>query len=159
MSPFRSAFLFLLPLAAGLAPASAAPVTTSGCGGPASATRLYVNVDNVRSAQGLIAISLYADIPRKFLAKRGALYVVRVPARTGRTRVCIHVPAPGVYAVAAYHDRNSNRSYDRTGLGLPAEPNGFSNNPGALLGMPAFASVRLRVNRDMVWTTIRLRNP
>lgn len=136
--------------------AFATPAVAAGCTGTPSAFRLFVNVDNVRSSQGLIAVTLYTDDRRKFLAKRGSLYVGRVPARQGRTRACIHVPRPGTYAVAVYHDADSDRSFDRTGLGLPAEGFGFSNNPPTFLGLPNFSRVRLNVPRTNLSTTIRL---
>ena len=129
------------------------------CTGTPSAVRLYVNVENVRSSQGLIAVTLYADDSRRFLARRGSLYVGRVPARAGTTRVCIHLPSTGVWGLAVYHDVNANRSFNRTGVGLPAEPYGFSNNPRVLFGLPSFRSVRLNVPRTNMQTRIRLRNP
>ncbi len=147
--------LSALALAAALAAPAAAG--EGDCTGTASATHFYVNVDNVRSSRGLIAVTLYTDDRRKFLAKRGSLYVGRVPARAGRTRVCIHVPRPGTYAVAVYHDADSDRSFDRTGLGLPAEGFGFSNNPPTFFGLPNFDRVRLSVARTGLSTTVRLR--
>jgi len=153
----KSAFVSSLFLASGLGPA--APVGAQGdaaCGGPPSAIHLNVNVEKVGSARGLIAVTLYPDEARKFLAKGGALYVVRVPARTPATRVCVNVPGPGVYALGVYHDANSNRRFDRTALGLPAEHFGFSNNPKPFFGIPHFSGVRVRVARSGTWTTIRL---
>ncbi len=136
--------------------AAACPAAAADCTGTPSATRLFVNVDNVRDARGLIAVTLYTDERRKFLAKRGSLYVGRVPARPGRTRICIHVPKPGTYALAAYHDADADRSFDRTGLGLPDEGFGFSNNPPTFFGLPNFDSVRIKVPRTNLSTTIRL---
>lgn len=142
-----------------LAAALAAPAAAGegDCTGTASQTHLFVNVDNVRHSRGLIAVTLYTDDRRKFLARRGSLYVGRVPARQGRTRVCIHVPKPGTYAVAVYHDADADRSFDRTGLGLPDEGFGFSNNPPTFFGLPNFDRVRLRVPRSDLSTTVRLR--
>ena len=150
----------LAPLALGAtAPAVANPPAPAGCTGPASQTWLNVVVDGVRSGSGLVAVTLYADVPSKFLAKRGSLYVGRVNARAGTTRACIFVPKPAVYAVAIYHDENGNTSFDRTGIGLPAEGFGFSNNPTTLAGLPTFNSVRLNVPKSGLTTRIRLRYP
>ena len=98
---------FLLPAAACAAfflsgsPAAAeeAPGGDGGagaaCTGHPGTVRLYVDVQGVRSSQGLVAVTLYADDSSKFLAHRGSLYVGRVPAHQGTTRVCIWVPRPG----------------------------------------------------------------
>jgi uncharacterized protein (DUF2141 family) len=149
----RLAFAVLALAAAGKAAAQ------DGCTGPASAVRLQVAVEGVRSSDGLIAVTLYADDPRRFLARRGSLYVGRVPARAGTTQVCIHLPGPGTYGLAVYHDADANRSFNRSGLGLPAEGYGFSNNAPAIFGLPSFRSVRLAVPRTNMGTAIRLRYP
>ncbi len=137
-------------------PAAAAP---AGCAGPASDTWVNVAVDGVRGSKGLIAITLYADDSSRFLAHHGSLYVGRIPAQAGTTRGCIFVPKAGVYAIAAYHDENSSRGFDRTGLGLPAEGYGFSNNPLTIAGMPAFRSVRLGISKPNLTTHIQLKYP
>ena len=156
--------LLLLPAAILLAglfcTASAGPAWAQGqCTGPPSNVRLIVDVQNVRSSNGLIAVTLYPDVSARFLARRGALYVGRVPARAPSTRVCIHLPSTGVYALAVYHDADGNRRINRTSLGLPDEDFGFSNNPRVLFGIPAFRSVRLNVPRTNMQATIRLREP
>jgi uncharacterized protein (DUF2141 family) len=147
-------------VAAGVALAAGGKAAAQGaCTGPASAIRFLVSVEGVRSSQGLIAVTLYADDSRRFLARRGALYVGRVPARAGTTQVCIHVPGPGTYALAVYHDADANRRFNRSGPGLPAEGYGFSNNAPAFLGLPSFRRVRLAVPRTGMGTRIRLRYP
>lgn len=161
---FRAAAIALAALSlgsAGAAPLAAQPGATppAGCTGPASATWLNVVVDGVRSGKGLIAITLYSDNPSKFLVRKGSLYVGRVDATAGTTRGCIFVPKPGVYAVAIYHDENGNQSFDRTGLGLPAEGFGFSNNAPTLAGLPQFKSVRLNVAKTGLTSRISLRYP
>lgn len=156
----------IAPLALGLAalggpvaeaaPAAGAP---AGCTGPASQTWLNVVVDGVRNGQGLVAVTLYADDSSKFLAHHGSLYVGRVNAQAGTTRACIFVPKPGIYALAIYHDENASKGFDRTGLGLPAEGFGFSNNPATLAGLPSFKSVRLAVPKTGLTTRVHMKYP
>ncbi|HEX6375844.1 MAG TPA: DUF2141 domain-containing protein [Allosphingosinicella sp.] len=150
---------FPLFVASGIAAAAAVSPAEPPCTGAPSPTRLFVQVEGVRASRGLVAVTLYADERRKFLAKRGSLYVGRVPARQGRTEVCIHVPRPGTYAVAVYHDADADRGFDRTSIGLPAEGFGFSNNPPTFLGMPNFARVRIAVPRSGTRTMVRLKYP
>lgn len=155
LAAFAAVSTAAVPTAAS-APASAAP---AGCTGPASGTWLNVVVDGVRNGNGVVAITLYADDSSKFLVKRGSLYVGRVDANTGTTRGCIFVPKPGVYALALYHDENRDGRFDRTGLGLPAEGYGFSNNPATLAGLPQFRSVRLNVPKPGLTTRISMKYP
>ena len=129
------------------------------CTGPASDVRLFVTVNNVRSSKGLVAVTLYADDRRKFLAHHGSLYVGRVPAVAPTTRVCIHVPSTGVYGLAIYHDEDGNRKFKRSTFGLPAEGYAFSNNASTFLGIPAFSSVRMSVPRSGTETSVRLKYP
>lgn len=150
----------LLSAVPGVAAALASPAAAEpACTGTPSHTRLLVRVEGVKSSRGLVAVTLYTDERRKFLAKRGSLYVGRVPAKQGGTDVCIHVPRPGIYALAVYHDADSDRSFDRTSIGLPAEGFGFSNNPPTFLGMPNFARVRIAVPRSGTRTMVKLKYP
>ena len=129
------------------------------CTGHPGNVRLYVNVQGVKASEGLIAVTLYADDSSKFLAHRGSLYVGRVPAHQGTTRVCIWVPRPGTWAVIAYHDANANRKYDRNAIGLPKEGAGFSNNPSTFFGLPSFRSVRFAIHGAQGEINIRLKYP
>ncbi len=149
----------MLLTAAASGGASAPASAPAGCTGPASQTWLNVVVSGVQSGDGLVAVTLYADNSRKFLVKRGSMYVGRVNATAGTTRACIFVPQPGVYALAIYHDANANQSFDRTGIGLPAEGYGFTNNPATLAGLPSFRSVRLDVPRTGLTTRIQMKYP
>ena len=146
--------------AASTAAVRAAPsVPPAGCTGQASPYWLNVVADGVRSGEGLLAVTLYADVSRKFLAKKGSLYVGRVPAVPGTTRACIFVPKPGTYALAFYHDENANQKFDRTTIGFPAEGYGFSNNPSTLAGLPSFRAVRLSVPRTGLTSRVQMKYP
>lgn len=151
-----TAFAILL----GASVASPAPVRAAddGCTLPPSDTRLYVDVQGLRNSKGLVAVTLYADDRSRFLAKGKSMGIGRVPASAPNTRVCIHVPKPGVYVLAVYHDEDGDRKFKRNGLGIPVEGFGFSNNPSTLFGLPSFASVRLNVKPGNK-TTIKLRYP
>lgn len=151
-----------LALAAGLmgaVPARAEDGAPAGCTGPASQTWINIEVNELRSGKGLVAFTLYADNRKRFLVKGGSLYVTRVQASNGTTRACLYLPGPGTYAIAVYHDENASQTFDRTGLGLPKEGFGFSNNPGTLLGLPNFSSVRLAVPKPGLSTKIRMKYP
>ena len=140
--------------------AASANTNAPNCAGPVSDTWINVTVDGVRNGNGLMAVTLYADEPRKFLVKKGSMYVGRVDASAPETRMCLFVPKPGVYALAVYHDEDSSRNLKRSGvLGLPEEGFGFSNNPPTIASIPSFRSVRLNISKSGLSTRIHLKHP
>ena len=158
----RAAVIALVAVLSAATTASADPQGTpppAGCTGPASSTWLNVVASGLRNGNGQLAVTLYQDIPSKFLAKRGSLYVGRVDANAGNTTACIFVPSPGVYALALYHDENANEKFDRTVIGPAGEGYGFSNNPGTLAGLPSFRSVRLNIPRSGLTTRVTMKYP
>ena len=149
-----------VPLA--LAPASASELSAPAeCVGDLSGKGwLNVEVTGVRNSNGLMAITIYdGNRSDKFLRSKGSLDVVRVPAQEGKTRACIKLPGNGVYALAVYHDENGSRKLNRSGLGLPTEGFGFSNNPRTIASLPTFSSVRLKVAKPGLTTRINLTYP
>ncbi|MXP26392.1 DUF2141 domain-containing protein [Altererythrobacter indicus] len=142
-----------------LATPAAAATPPANCEGEKSDTWVHVVVEGVRNSDGLIGVTLYSDDSSKFLAKGGSLYTERFKAKAGTTNTCIFVPKPGVYAIVVYHDENGNRKFDRSGLGLPTEGFGFTNNPSTLAGIPTFSSVRLNIGKTNLGTRIKLRYP
>ncbi|WP_162305824.1 DUF2141 domain-containing protein [Oleisolibacter albus] len=128
----------------------------------ATANRLQITVAGVRTgkggtAKGLMAITLYPDDESQFLARKGKIARVRIPATAPETRVCLPLPAPGAYAVAVYHDENSDHDFNRTLLGMPAEGYGFSNDADTTLGLPRFKDVRFNAGAGSTDLVIHLR--
>ena len=120
-----------------------------------TSSRLTVQVDGVKPAVGEVAITLYPDDKRRFLAKGGKLARHRLRAALS-VRACFWLPQ-GSYAVAVYHDRDGDRDFDRTLVGLPAEGFGFSNDPETRTGLPPLSAVRFRVGAGERVTTIQMK--
>ena len=152
----RAAGLVLALATAFAGPAAAAP---AGCEGTPSDTWLTVAIEGLRNGRGLVNVAVYPDNARAFLAKGGTIKNNRFAATAPVTRACVFVPGPGVYAIAVYHDEDANRKLNRTGLGLPAEGFGFTNNPSTVAGLPAFRSVRLSVPKAGLTTHVRMKYP
>jgi uncharacterized protein (DUF2141 family) len=132
----------------------------AGCSGKtATGTWLNVVATGMRSGKGELAITVYADKRGDFLAKGGSIWVARVDAVEGTTRGCVFLPATGVFAIALYHDEDGDKSFDRSGIGLPAEGYGFSNNPATLAGLPSFGSVRMSVPKTGMTAKITMKYP
>ncbi|KRB49422.1 MAG: DUF2141 domain-containing protein [Pseudomonadota bacterium] len=129
------------------------------CAGKPSDNRLTVSVTGVRPAQGEVAITLYPDDAKRFLAPKGKLLRQRVPAKSPTTSTCFYLPAAGVYAIAVYHDVNADHDFNRSLVGMPTEGYGFSNDAPTKISLPAFSTVRFRVPAGTSRTTLRMRYP
>ena len=104
------------------------------CTGAPNEVRIIVT--GVEKSVGLITADMYPNRQENFLRGRGRIKKVKYAARAPETRFCMTAPETGLFAMAIYHDRNANGDFDKTGLGLPAEPWGISNNPRILFGPP-----------------------
>lgn len=128
------------------------------CGADARDPRILVRVEGARSGAGEVAVTLYGADPDAFLARGGRLARVRLPLAGARgVEACFAVPSPGTYAVAAYHDENGDRDFNRTLLGLPAEGYGFSRDAPTLAGLPAFRDVAFAAGTGSTRLVVTLR--
>lgn len=115
---------------------------------------LNVVAEGMRNGTGKLVITLYPDNRSRFLASKGEINVGKVDAKTGETKMCVFIPAGGVYAIAAYHDEDSDGKFDRNPL--PTEGYGFSNNPPTFFSLPSFNSTRVNVPRNDMTVRIKM---
>ena len=121
-----------------------------------AANEIKVIIKGVKKSQGLVTADLFPNQQEGFLRGRGRVKQVKFAAKAPQTAFCIAAPAPGMWAMSAYHDRNANGKFDKTGLGLPAEPWGISNNPGAAFGPPPVEKAIFEVSEDGAVVEIKL---
>ncbi|MBS0408399.1 MAG: DUF2141 domain-containing protein [Proteobacteria bacterium] len=142
----RQASLAACAMAA-LAPGAAA-AQGGDCNGSPTGVKVVVKVENIRAAEGLMAVTFYDD-EKKFLKSGGSIRVLREPARAGSQSICYWVPRPGSYAVVVYQDLNSNHKFGYNWLTGPNEPWGLTNNPHSLslLNLPKFNQVKFEAHQ------------
>jgi uncharacterized protein (DUF2141 family) len=105
---------------------------------------LELDVQNLRSAKGLLQICLTAR-PESFPnCKNDPRAISRSVAAT-QASVQFDGLAPGNYAIAIVHDENGNKRLD-TVMGIPREGFGFSRNPAIGFGPPRFDAARFAVD-------------
>lgn len=120
----------------------------------ARAADLEVVVTNIRIATGFVRLGLY-DNPKLFPKRRGTIGGGDVKVNGNTATYTFRNLKPGAYAVAIYHDANSNRRFDKT-LGIPAEGFAFSNNARPRLSAPSFKRAAVTVTAPRTRITIRL---
>lgn len=124
------------------------------CSGAENEIRILVT--GVASSTGLVTADLYPNEQEGFLRGRGRLSQVRFAAKAPVTKFCVQAPEAGLFAMSAYHDENANTKFDKTGLGLPAEPWGISNNPKVRFGPPPVEKALFEVGRGAAHVHIKL---
>jgi uncharacterized protein (DUF2141 family) len=140
-------------VAAGVA-ANAAAFEHVSCKGGENEVR--ITISGVKQSAGLMTSELYRNEPDNFLSKRGREFRLRFAAHAPLTQFCLYAPAPGLYAIVAYHDKNANLKFDRSAIGLPKEPYGVSNNPKIRLAPPPISKALVEVPSTGVAIEIRL---
>ncbi|MSO85012.1 MAG: DUF2141 domain-containing protein [Rhodospirillales bacterium] len=121
----------------------------------ARAADLAVEVRALRSDQGNIRVGLFAS-PETFATDAGKIAEIAIVPRGGVARGAFADIAPGTYAIAAYHDENANRIFDRGLFGGPLEGYGFSNDAPAFLGAPTFARAAFTVPANGAAVVLRM---
>jgi uncharacterized protein (DUF2141 family) len=59
---------------------------------------------------------------------------------------------PGDYAIAIYHDANTDGQCNSNFLGVPTECYGFSNNVKPFLSAPSFNATKFSLTKDRLLT-------
>jgi uncharacterized protein (DUF2141 family) len=121
---------------------------------PAATSTLTVEITNIKSTGGHLRVALYKPTNEFGSAKPDYHKVHPVPV-PGSLRVAFNVP-PGTYALAIYHDLNSNGKLDKNLVGYPKEPFGFSNNYRPLLSAPKFHDCAFELTEQGASLTIKL---
>ena len=132
-------------------PARAAYLGVCLVAGPAHAATVAVTVDGIES----VPSTLYVALCQGGLSEAECRIGQDAPVLGGSQRVVFQDVEPGAYAVAAFQDENGNRRLDRTGLGLPTEPYGFSG-PSERTARPDFARAQVAVREPGLALRVRL---
>lgn len=120
--------------------------------GPAAlAATLQVEVDGIEPGGGPVRVALCQGGLSEPFCTRGD----EASAAGGRALFTFRDLAPGAYAVAAFQDGNGNGRLDRTGLGLPLEPYGFSGAV-ARRGRPDFSDAAFALQEPGAAVRVRL---
>jgi uncharacterized protein (DUF2141 family) len=131
------------------------PAMTPARAQSATAT-LAIHVRSISPKGGLVRLGLYdaAGYPDD----KGPVASADVPATRGETVIVLKNLTPGTYAIEAYQDTNSNDKMDKSWIGLPLEPYGFSRDAKPVLSKPAFDRVKFTLAPGANVQTLHLQN-
>ncbi|MCP3921574.1 MAG: DUF2141 domain-containing protein [Desulfobacterales bacterium] len=105
---------------------------------------IKVTVRGFQSSEGTIMIGLYNKA--LLFPKTGKHLKGQAVKAIGKEVQVIFLGLPlGEYAIAAYHDKNSDMVLEKNFMGVPQEAYGFSNNVRGTLGPPSFKEAKLNL--------------
>jgi uncharacterized protein (DUF2141 family) len=118
---------------------------------------IHVKILNIRNSTGTVDCALF-ESPEGFPTEvlRSATNVMVIKVRHTQARCDFEDIPPGKYALAVIHDENMNGKLDTTGLGIPTEGYGFSNDVKGLFGAPAFSAASFAYDGRHLDLTISL---
>jgi len=113
--------------------------------------KITVEISGIQGSEGQISIGLYTGeegFPETEKSYKGTIAKV-----TGEEVVAAFQEVPaGTYAIAVFHDTNSNGKLDKNFFRIPKEGYAFSNNVFGTFGPPDFeeASFKLDGNKTVI---------
>jgi uncharacterized protein (DUF2141 family) len=116
------------------------------------AATLTIRAQGVQADRNMV----YAGICDTSFDEATCPYSDRGQATAGTVELRIRNVKPGTYAIAVFHDVNGNGKLDRSFIGLPNEPYGFSNDVGRR-GPPNFEAARILVKEPTTTVVIPIR--
>lgn len=113
-----------------------------------------LRIEGLKKTKGEIRIAIF-NSKANYTKEPFALAVVPVTAKVVEWR--LPELLYGEYAIAVYHDENTNTKLDTNVVGAPVEPYGFSNNARGLFGPPSWENARVEVNESTLTISILLK--
>ncbi|MCK5781532.1 MAG: DUF2141 domain-containing protein [Flavobacteriales bacterium] len=108
---------------------------------------LKIEIRNIKELKGNIFVSIYNksdDFPKK-----GKHYQNNTTPANNYSETIFFKNLPvGDYAVALFHDRNSDDKLNKNLFGLPKEGYGFSNNCKPIFSAPSFKCTKFNLSSD-----------
>lgn len=111
---------------------------------PSPANLIHVDIFGLRNDKGQVICDLYSSADG--FPKNGAKAVAHAKSQISSGHAVCDFPGvqPGTYAVASFHDENSNGKLDTSFMGIPREGVGASNNAKGHFGPPKFDAAAFR---------------
>ena len=106
---------------------------------------LNVKITNIKEVKGHLEIGVYNN-PELFPKVDQQYKVFYIKVTASNMNYTIKGLKHGQYALAIFHDLNSDTICNRNIMGIPTEKYGFSNNVRPFLSAPSFEDAAINLN-------------
>lgn len=103
-------------------------------------------VQGINKAEGELRIAMFDS---KDAYTKEPVYAVVLPVADGKVEWKVPDLPFGEYAIAVYHDKNTNGKLDTNFLGIPKEDYGFSNNARGKFGPASWEDAKFSVSESI----------
>lgn len=109
--------------------------------------KLTVEINNISTMQGSVKVAVF-NTHKNFLGKDSAIRNYSLVADGESKKMVIDDLPQGEYAIAIYHDINSDDECNLNFIGIPKEPYGFSNNFKPRFSAPKFSDCKISLVKN-----------
>ena len=123
-------------------------------------TKIELHLTGFRNGEGRVAVSVFRASDAQYFPRKPEMAVDKFTVDlNGRQELTISTRSlpRGTYAIAVFHDENSDGKLATNFLGIPKEGFGFSNNPAILFGPPPFQRASFALGAADADVSIRLK--
>lgn len=111
---------------------------------------LQLRIQNIQKTEGALRIALFRG-QETFLDDTASYKKASAKVDKNKVGKVTFTDLPyGVYALAIYHDVNNNGKLDKSFVGIPKEPYGFSNNARSKWGPPKYEIAQFEISQPIV---------
>jgi uncharacterized protein (DUF2141 family) len=114
----------------------------------ANSGELQVEVAGLKSDVGQVVLTLHDNADSFPTKPEQAIKTLKSKILGSQARVKFQDVLNGTYAIAVYHDENSNNELDSNFLGIPKEGVGVSNNAKGKFGPPKFEDAKFTFSNE-----------
>ncbi len=118
---------------------------------------LTVTVEGLIPKTGVLRAALYPSSDGFPGITKKAFLLRRMPVTESRQSITFEDIPFGSYALSVYQDLNNDQRLNKSFLGIPKEPVGFSNDPPLRNGPPSFEDAVFLFNHPLKTATIHIR--
>lgn len=105
---------------------------------------LTVEITGIKEDGGTIYLAIYNN--KKDFLKKGI--GGNVVVKNKKASYTFKNLKKGEYAVSLFHDENDNDKIDKSFIGIPKEPYGFSNDAKGFMGPPSFEDTKIKLDQN-----------
>lgn len=117
---------------------------------------LSVKVKDISKKEGFIRVAIYKNT-KDFLKDKGQFIGKSLPVTSNEMVINFDKLPYDTYAIAVYHDLNSNFKFDTNFFGVPTESYGFAKTPKSKWRAPYFKEVGLSISSPNKEVTVSIK--